>query len=774
MSMVAAAARLLARFCGSAWLLTIFSVALATLNGCDEPRPDLPLPAGPTRGDGGQEASTEGGSTPSPECAIASPAPAAPGGYYVNGNTICTADGRPHLFHGVFRQSLEWAIFGEKLSLEDFQRMASWGANVVRIALNQDFWLTGARQYDSRYAPRVDEVVGWAEQAGLDVILELHWSDRGTLGSCSSACQQLMADTNSVRFWSEVATRYQNDGRVAFELYNEPYGISWDIWLHGGETHQGWRAAGMQDLYDAVRATGANNLVIAGGLDWGYELSGVPSNPIDGYNVLYATHPYSHFPEKMPSSWQSSWGFLADTHPVIVTEFGDIVACSSDFSQQVIDFADSRHVSWTAWPWFAGMSGCRDLIADWSGTPTALGELVRKALLGYQNPPVPGSADAGADARADAPGDTGTDADGGVAKLVAQSISAGADHTCAALADGTVECWGYNAYGQLGNGSTMDSSVPVPVTGITNAVGVAAGWHHTCALLGDGTVECWGYDAYGQLGNGSAINSSTPVPVVGITDAVGIAAGWYHTCAVLGDGTVECWGWNGFGQLGSGNTTNNPVPVPVNAISSAVAVAAGGGHTCALGGNGTIECWGNNSFGPTGAPGQLGDGTTTDSPVPVAVAGITNGVAIATGAMHTCAALGEGTLRCWGDNTFGELGDGGSTHSPLPVTVSGITDAVTVTSGWGHTCALLGDGTVKCWGYNLYGELGNGGSALGPVPVVVSGITNVTALASGSGSAHTCAVLSGGSAKCWGYNGIGQLGHDSPAYSSAPLTVRGF
>jgi hypothetical protein len=339
----------------------------------------------------------------------------------VNGNTLCTADGRPHLLHGVDRPSLEWSAGGERLGPEDFQLMASWNANVVRVALNQDFWLADSTLYAPNYAETVDQVVAWAEAAGLDVILELHWSDRGTLGSCVASagkgCQQLMADSNSVRFWSELATRYGQDGRVAFELYNEPHDISWEVWLHGGTTGQGWQAVGMQDLYDAVRATGANNLVIAGGLNWAYDLSGVPSNLIDGYNVLYATHPYNNAPERLPANWERYWGFLAETQAVIATEFGDLdELCSGEFNQELIDFADSHHVSWTAWAWFP--SGCKfpSIIADWAGTPTVQGEPVKAALLRYQDPAASGvgGADAGVDAadNADSATDAGVPEDG--------------------------------------------------------------------------------------------------------------------------------------------------------------------------------------------------------------------------------------------------------------------------------------------------------------------------------------------------------------------------
>jgi hypothetical protein len=323
-------------------------------------------------------------------CAAQPTALVAPGGYYVNGNTVCTADGRAHLFHGVDRPSLEWSSVGEGLSPSDFLLMRSWNANVVRIALNQDFWLSGSPLYDASYPGVVDDAIAWAEAAGMDVILDLHWSDAGVLGGCapSAGCQQAMADVNSASFWSEVAARHGNDGRVLFELYNEPHNLSWRLWRSGGETAQGFQSVGMQQLYDAVRAAGAQNLVIIGGLDWAYDLSGVPANRIDGYNILYATHPYGHKgTQKEPARWDEHWGFLTSSDPVIVTEFGDGNDCSGDFSATLVSYADAHAASWTAWAWFPGGCTFPALIEDWSGTPSPSGVVVRNALLGYDDAP---------------------------------------------------------------------------------------------------------------------------------------------------------------------------------------------------------------------------------------------------------------------------------------------------------------------------------------------------------------------------------------------------
>ncbi|MFL5304492.1 MAG: glycoside hydrolase family 5 protein [Polyangia bacterium] len=321
-------------------------------------------------------------------CAAAPTVPIAPGGYYVNGNTVCTAGGRPHLFHGVDRPSLEWSSGGQGLRAADFQRMAAWKANVVRIALNQDFWLAASPLYDPGYAPLVDQAVRWAEAAGMDVILDLHWSDAGTLGKCAakSGCQQKMADRNSVTFWADVASRYAGDGRVLFELYNEPHDITWDVWLAGGNTGDGYQAAGMQQLYDTVRAAGADNLVNVGGLDRAYDLSGVPDHRVAGYNIAYATHPYGGSgAERRSRFWDLYWGALTATDPVIVTEFGDTTTCSDDYAREVLDYADAHGAGWTAWAWFPGGCAFPSLLTDWNARPSVVGDTVKAALSHYDD-----------------------------------------------------------------------------------------------------------------------------------------------------------------------------------------------------------------------------------------------------------------------------------------------------------------------------------------------------------------------------------------------------
>jgi alpha-tubulin suppressor-like RCC1 family protein len=198
------------------------------------------------------------------------------------------------------------------------------------------------------------------------------------------------------------------------------------------------------------------------------------------------------------------------------------------------------------------------------------------------------------------------------------AVSVGDDHACAVTSAGAMMCWGDNLYGQLGNNSTNESHVPVAVVGLqVGGAAVSVSEDHSCALTSGGAVKCWGDNLYGQLGNNSTSESHVPVDVVGFASGgVAVDAGTDHTCAVTSVGAVKCWGSNFDGRLGDGTTTESHVPVAVSGLAAGVvAVAGGDSHTCAVATGGVVKCWGDNLYG------ELGINSNSDSHVPVDVMG---------------------------------------------------------------------------------------------------------------------------------------------------------
>ena len=355
----------------------------------------------------------------------------------------------------------------------------------------------------------------------------------------------------------------------------------------------------------------------------------------------------------------------------------------------------------------------------------------------------------------------------GFATITATMIEFASVHAaCGLSTSGAAYCWGDNYFGQLGNGSTTHSAVPVAVIGGLTFTTVTASGSHTCGLTTTGAAYCWGYNAYGQLGNGSTTHSPVPVPVVGGLTFMTVIVGGINTCAVTTTGAAYCWGHNGHGQLGNSSTTHSAVPVAVIGGLTFTTVTASGSHTCGVTTTGAAYCWGYNNYG------ELGNGSTTSSAVPVAViGGLTFTTLTAGGGSQTCGLTTTGAAYCWGYNGEGQLGNGSTTHSAVPVAVIDGLTFTTLTVGGVHACGVTTTEAAYCWGRNNSGQLGNGSTTSSAVPVaVIGGLTFTTVTA---GQNYACGLATTGAAYCWGYNGAGWLGDGTFSSSTVPVKVAG-
>ena len=413
--------------------------------------------------------------------------------------------------------------------------------------------------------------------------------------------------------------------------------------------------------------------------------------------------------------------------------------------------------------------------AGWAGLTVAAISLLGVVDACFYAEPRERPADGGptaADGAPDAPvADSASPGDAGAAPCPDEAgctlprvvqITAGASHTCARLADGSLRCWGYNDHGQLGNGDTTDRLNPTPVTGVTAAVDVATGGSHTCAVTRDGAALCWGANGGGSVGDGTFDDRPTPARVLALPRVAKLACGG-HCCARDAAGAVWCWGTNQNGQLGDGTRTTRAVATPVlaaaavesdgGALAGVTSLTVGGPHTCALDGAGRALCWGSSD--QIGVPAA---GRETTRPIALEWTGF---LSLSAGADHTCARMADRAVRCWCGDGLYQLGT--PTPHAAPEAVPNLPPTTDVWSGDARTYARLEDGTLRGWGRLPLGPIDGG------PPVELPALSSVAELAVGDN--HTCARFTDGTLRCWGQNAYGQLGDGTREDRRLPTPV---
>jgi len=338
------------------------------------------------------------------------------------------------------------------------------------------------------------------------------------------------------------------------------------------------------------------------------------------------------------------------------------------------------------------------------------------------------------------------------------------------LPNGTVKAWGDNAFGQLGDGTTIDSHTPVQVKNLSGISAVATGAYHSLALKNDGTVWAWGKNEFGQLGDGTETEIHTPKQVVNLAGIISIAGGYDYSLALKYDGTVWAWGSNLMGQLGDGTYIAKRTPVKVINLSGITAIAGGLNHCLALKNDGTVWAWGWNLNG------TLGDGTNIPKrSTPLQINNLSGITAIAAnGSNHSLALRNGSTVWVWGDNSHGQLGDGTSVYKDLPIQLGTLRGVTTIGVGEDHSFVVRKDGTIWAWGWNGVGQLGVSLAfsyhQLSPVKVDL--LSEIIAIV--GGNFHSLAQKNDGTIVTMGGNVFGQLGDGTnTVYRYTPTIVNG-
>jgi alpha-tubulin suppressor-like RCC1 family protein len=363
------------------------------------------------------------------------------------------------------------------------------------------------------------------------------------------------------------------------------------------------------------------------------------------------------------------------------------------------------------------------------------------------------------------------------------AVSGGREHTIVLKKDGTVRVWGSNRQNQLGSAWATYTSTPVKVGGLSGGIdAIVSGGYHTIVIKKDGTAWAWGYNKYGQLGDGTRDERSAPVLATlraagtHLADAaakssgkksdasvIACAGGMDHTIALMSDGTVWTWGINTFGQLGDGTKRNFRVlPMQVEGISGVVAVSAGNWHSVALKADGTVWAWGDNQSG------QIGDGSAfLNRAAPVQVAGLSGITHIACGETYTIALKNDGTVWAWGSNRMKFWKEKAVIFKNVPAQVNGLHDTIAISGRFFHILALKKDGTVWSWGSNPMGQLGDGSTIERDTPAPVKGLADVIAIAAGRD--QSVALKKDGTVWAWG--GIRTSQSKDPKVALQEMTV---
>jgi len=353
-------------------------------------------------------------------------------------------------------------------------------------------------------------------------------------------------------------------------------------------------------------------------------------------------------------------------------------------------------------------------------------------------------------------------------------IGAGRQHGCALVTTTDVRCWGSNALAQLGNGTLTSSLLPVQTVSPSAAIEqMVVGNNMACVRLVSRGTECWGWNADGQLGNGTTLDRSVPTSVSGGVEFATLAASDSHMCGLTAAGTAYCWGANVDGQIGDGTTISRNTPVQVLGGLTFAQLFAGGYATCGLTSAGEAYCWGRNDHG------GLGVGDNSDRTAPTRAIPSRTFTTMALGVDHTCGRTAAGETYCWGRNNNAQLGNGSTTGSLTASLVSGGHSFAKIFAAADHTCGLTAAGAAWCWGYNNFGQLGDGTTTSQSVPTLVQGGFAFSQLALGGTGwdgitvqpNHTCGAVIGGGARCWGRNASGQLGDGTTTDRLTPTAV---